>query len=222
MNIIKKLIKYNFVKGRSGKKIEYLVIHDTGNPNKGAGANNHYLYFNGGNRNASAHYFVDDKEILQLVEDSNTAWHVGDGKNLYGINNSNSIGIEICVNSDGDYKKAVEKTIELTSYLMDKHNIPLNKVVRHYDASRKMCPRSMSDNNWKAWNEFKKALETYSIRNIVKLNILGQSINANGYMENGTNYITIGTYNIPVRDLAEALNLKNVSWDNINKVVNLK
>ena len=159
--IKKKLIKYNY-SSRNNKRIEYIVIHDTGNTSKGAGADNHYRYFNGGNRNASAHYFVDDKEIIQTVEDTNASWHCGDGKGKYGITNQNSIGIEICVNSDGNYEKAVAKTVELVNHLMKKHNIPIDRVVRHYDASRKICPRSMSANNWDKWNEFKKSLNEKS------------------------------------------------------------
>lgn len=157
IKINKKLIKYNF-SSRTGNPIKYLVIHDTGNTDKGAGANSHYLYFNGGNRQASAHYFVDDKEILQVVEDSNASWHCGDGKGKYGITNQNSIGIEICINSDGDYDKAVENAVKLTEHLMEKYNIPIENVVRHYDASRKICPHSMSKNNWETWYEFKAKL----------------------------------------------------------------
>ena len=216
MYINKKLIKFNFVKGRGNKKIEYIVIHDTGNTRAGAGANNHYLYFNGGDRQASAHYFVDDKEILQLVEDENTAWHCGDAKGKYNITNQNSIGIEICVNSDGDYSKALLKTIELTTYLMDKHNIPLDKVVRHYDASRKNCPASMSKNNWEAWNGFKIALkrEIDNNSNKVKINFKGKEFKIEGYLKDGSNYVK-------VRDLLEAIGYK-VDWNNNTKTVIVK
>jgi N-acetylmuramoyl-L-alanine amidase len=41
---------------------------------------------------------------------------------------------------------------------MEKYDIPLDRVVRHYDASRKICPRSMSENNWEKWWEFKERL----------------------------------------------------------------
>jgi glucan-binding YG repeat protein len=41
---------------------------------------------------------------------------------------------------------------------MGKYNIPLDRVVRHYDASRKCCPSSMSANNWARWYEFKDRL----------------------------------------------------------------
>lgn len=157
VKIEKKLIRYNY-SSRGGQSVKYIVIHDTGNKNRGANAEMHYRYFDAPGRKASAHYFVDDGKIVQTVEDTNAAWHVGDGKGKYGITNKNSIGIEICVNSDGNYDKAIENAIKLTRYLMTKHNIPLDYVVRHYDASRKLCPASMSAGDWLKWKEFKKSL----------------------------------------------------------------
>ena len=153
-----KQIAYNR-SNRNGNEIKYIVIHDTGNSKKGADAENHYKYFNGGNRNSSADFFVDDKQAL-CVNDyyKYYTWHVGDGKGKYGITNSNSIGIEICVNSDGDRQKAIERTIVLVQQLMVELNIPIERVVRHYDASRKNCPESMKENNWAEWYEFKKKL----------------------------------------------------------------
>lgn len=155
--ITKKLIRYNF-SSRYKHQILYIVIHDTGNPRAGADAEAHYRYFNGGNRGASAHYFVDKGSIIQTVEDYNASWHCGDGQGKYGITNQNSIGVEICINADGDYEKAVANTRDLTIYLMGKHLIPVSRVVRHYDASRKICPKTMSADNWARWWEFKKAL----------------------------------------------------------------
>lgn len=215
MDINKKLIKFN-TSSRKGSKIEYIVIHDTGNKNIGADAESHYKYFNGGNRNSSAHYFVDDKEILQLVEDSQASWHCGDGKGKYGITNSNSIGIEICVNSDGDYAKAVDKTVKLTAYLMKRHNIPLKSVIRHFDVSRKNCPASMSKNDWEGWRVFKIALERELSKkeNSITLNIQGKVYEMDGVFKDNKNYVG-------VRELAEALG-HTVSWDQVNKIVVIK
>lgn len=217
VQINEKLVKYNFVKGRGGKKIEYIVIHDTGNESNTANAEAHYHYFNGGNRNASAHYFVDERQVLQIIEDNDTAWHVGDGKGKYGITNQNSIGIEICIN-DGNYDTEIKKTIELVKYLMKKHNIPFEKVVRHYDASRKLCPGKLSKNNWEAWKAFKAQLQDKPI-NKVRVNIKGKLVDVDGVMEydtnkNATNYVS-------VRQLAEAMGYV-VDWDNVNKVVLIK
>lgn len=157
MEIEKKQIAYNRAK-RSGA-IKYIVIHDTGNKAKGADADTHFTYFNGGNRSSSADFFVDDTKILQVNDYTvyNT-WHVGDGKGKYGITNSNSIGIEICVNSDGNYEEALRNAAALTKYLMEELGVDEDHVVRHYDASRKNCPASMRANDWSRWEAFKKAI----------------------------------------------------------------
>jgi N-acetylmuramoyl-L-alanine amidase len=158
LTIQKKFIKYN-ISPRNGTKPHYIVIHDTGNTNKGANAIMHYNYFNGGNRSASADFFVDDSNIIQTVDYKvNYSWHCGDGGGKYGITNKNSIGVEICINSDGNYTKAFQNAVELVAYLSKELNIPFEKIVRHYDASRKTCPASMSANNWSKWQEFKAAV----------------------------------------------------------------
>ena len=157
MKINKKQIAYN----RTARKQNpiYIVIHDTGNTGKGANANAHFNYFNGGNRNSSADFFVDDTQVLQVNDYTKYyTWHCGDGKGKYGITNSNSIGIEICINSDGNYNIAFQNAVELTKHLMKELNIPVERFVRHYDASRKNCPASMSGNNWELWSKFKEAL----------------------------------------------------------------
>ena len=64
MEIKKLLTKVNFNKGNN-RKIEYIVIHYTGN--NGDTSYNNAMYFKDINRNASAHYFVDENEIYQVV-----------------------------------------------------------------------------------------------------------------------------------------------------------
>src|SRR5690625_8028626 len=98
---------------------KYIVIHETANLSRGADANAHgRLQASGNSRSASWHYTVDDKEIVQSFDDNKQCWHAG---NKYY--NQNSIGIEICVNSDGDFKKAVDNAVKLTKLLMDKYKI---------------------------------------------------------------------------------------------------
>jgi len=164
INIIRKISKYNFSKGNNPK---YIIIHDTGNF-KDTAANN-ANHFNGGNRNASAHYFVDEDEVYQVVEEYNCAWHCGDGNGKYGISNSNSIGVEMCNSGDYISVKTQDNTIQLVKNLQAKYNIPNDRVLRHYDASRKNCPNNMSKDNWKLWNEFKAKLEpkAYPIDTVV-------------------------------------------------------
>lgn len=178
MEIIKKPIAYNFNKGGNSK--QYIVIHDTGNRKIGADAMNHYNYFNGGDRQSSAHYFVDANIILQVVDDNDKSWHCG---KKYGIapmpqiNNSNSIGIETCVDEGNDYYKAFNNTVELTKYLMKKYNIKKDNVVRHYDACLKMCPSSMFDNNWAKWQQFLSLLDSPNVTTVQSPTPISNPIN---------------------------------------------
>lgn len=136
----------------------YIVVHDTGDP--GATDENEHDYFAGGNRGASADVFVDKDSIRQIINtDIDYSWHCGDGAGKYGIKNSNSLGIEMCLEEDGTISETtIVNTLFTVKYFMDKYNIPLDRVVRHYDASRKCCPSAMSANNWALWFDFKDRL----------------------------------------------------------------
>lgn len=158
MEINKKQIAYN--RSKRTEKIQYIVLHDTGNTDYGSNAAAHFQYFNGGDRQASADFFVDSTQILQ-VNDYNIyfSWHCGDGKGKYGITNSNSVGIELCVNPDGDYNATFTNAVELVQFLMAELGIDADHVVRHYDASRKVCPNSMSADNWALWHSFQARVQ---------------------------------------------------------------
>jgi peptidoglycan hydrolase-like protein with peptidoglycan-binding domain len=163
LTIQKMISDYNF-SSRQGSDIEYLIFHYTGN--KGDTALNNAKYFNACNRNASAHFFVDDENIYQVVNLNNSAWAVGDGKGAYGILNRNSVSIEMCCNSEGVISETTEaNALELGKYLMDLYGIDLDHVVRHYDASRKICP-NWSDDNWQRWSNFKSKLAGETVVNI--------------------------------------------------------
>ena len=109
MNKIHKQIKYNHSLRNS--KIKYIVVHDTGNTGRGSNAKAHFNYFNGGNRGSSADIFVDDTSVWYVNDYKKYySWHCGDGKGRYGITNSNSIGVEMCINLDGNYNEALKNT----------------------------------------------------------------------------------------------------------------
>ena len=158
MNIKKQLVSKDIASrvtygGVNPKK--YIVIHETANTNKGANAQAHAnLQSRGNSRSASWHYQVDDKQVIQSFDDNAQCWHAGNSKY-----NKESIGIEICVNSDGNYLKAVENAIELVKYLMKKYNIPASNVIQHNTASGKDCPRYLrAGNKGITWNKFKEKL----------------------------------------------------------------
>lgn len=142
------------------KQNKYIVIHYVGAVNS-AKANANYFYSI--NRQASAHYFVDENDIYQVVKEGDIAWHCGTTGTYYHpeCRNTNSIGIEMCCymnNGILDIKEEViNKTIELTKELMTKYNIPVENVIRHYDVTHKNCPQPFVKNENK-WENFKSKL----------------------------------------------------------------
>lgn len=148
-------------KRRKLSDIKYIIIHDTGNTSPGADAEAHFKYLQNAIRYGSAHYYLDDKQIIQTIGDSLVAWSIGD-KWGYGNNpnrvkdatNSNSISIELCINSNIDRVKAYKNLVELTKNLMAKFKVPAERVIRHFDATGKICPGSWSSDNWSQWHKF--------------------------------------------------------------------
>ena len=147
----------NFKRGRTSS-VKYIVIHYTAN--NGDTAKNNLNYFaNNQNLSASAHYFVDENEVCQSVKDGDTAYHCSAKtyKHKY-CRNSNSIGIELCSRKDSNGKyyfkdKTIANAVAITKELMQKYNIPVANVVRHYDVTGKICPAPMV-NDEKLWKEF--------------------------------------------------------------------
>ncbi|MCB2411779.1 N-acetylmuramoyl-L-alanine amidase [Demequina sp. TTPB684] len=131
----------------------YITIHETANPNDGADAQAHANLQSRGNvRTASWHEQVDDREAIQSYLDTDRCFHAGDGR---GNGNLNSYAIEICVNRDGDYIKAVQNAATRTRQLMAQHGIPLSRVVQHNHWSGKNCPTFLrSGSQGIGWNDF--------------------------------------------------------------------
>ena len=187
INIIKMPLGVHISKAPN-REIKYLAIHFTaGSSSKAGSAKSVKHVFE--SRKASADFAVDDQDLVQFNPDLKNyyCWAVGDGNGKYGVTNKNSISIEICSslkkgtsaavpNHSGWYftDAALENAVKLSKYLMKKYNIPIDRVIRHYDASRKSCPglvgwndgtlykedgsKTKEKNNSNEWIKFKKKL----------------------------------------------------------------
>lgn len=143
------------------RKIKYLVIHYTaGASSKEGKAKENRDWFL--KSKASADFCVDDKTIVQVNPDLENyyCWAVGDGKGKKGIYNKDCISIEICSNlkkgtthkvpnHEGWYftEDSINNAIKLSKLIMRKYNIPLERVVRHFDISSKKCPGILGFND---------------------------------------------------------------------------
>ena len=126
-----------------GTNPSWIVIHNTANGTSAEGiAYNNTQFFKNVYREASAHYFIDDGDIIwQCVKDTDTAWHVGEASSRNGCTNYNSIGIEVCEPANGRFTdKEISTLTELVQYLMDKYDIDYDHVTTHHLTTGKNCP----------------------------------------------------------------------------------
>ncbi len=134
----------------------YICIHETDNTSKGANAKAHAdLLMSKAKENdgyyVSYHFAVDDGCVYQMIPENENAYHAGDGK---GPGNLNSIGIEICVNKDGNFEKALLNAAELVADLYKKFSLWRGDMRQHHDFSsyKKNCPKILRNSG--RWEEF--------------------------------------------------------------------
>ncbi|MEE1073302.1 MAG: peptidoglycan recognition family protein [Cellulosilyticum sp.] len=134
-------------------KVTKIVVHWVGNANSSAKANRDYFESLRYKRiYASAHYIIGlQGEILQCVPENEVAYHATKA-------NSYSIGIENChPDWTGKYNdKTYKSLIELCADLCKRYGLnPDTDIIRHYDVTRKMCPKYYVEHPT-AWAALKK------------------------------------------------------------------
>lgn len=151
MNIIEKFIPATN-KNYTGKPLvpQFVTIHNTGNYAPSAGAKNHanYLY-NGSDGIASWHYSVDDTDIYQSLPDNVQGCHAGSAAN------TQSIGIEICLNNKDGFPAACRSAALLTAGLLTRYGLGADAVKQHFDWTGKDCPYEIRRGQWGVtWEQF--------------------------------------------------------------------
>ena len=126
----------------TSRKIEWIVIHYVGAVST---AENNVNYFYDKNVGKSAHYFIDENEIWQCVEEKDISWHENG---------------ELYVDAT-----TIQNTIYLVRDIMKKYAINIENVVRHYDVTRKVCPVPFVEEE-SLWIRFKRRLEVMEITDV--------------------------------------------------------
>lgn len=148
---------------------KYIVIHDTGNTNVTANAINHYKWINNNNDlGRSAHIFVDDERAIQIIPFNHMSYHTGalykDKVDVPDCRNHNSIGIEFCVNQDGDLNKTLNHLADVVYQVQREFNIPMENIITHYMSSGKQCPSTFMKNPV-LWNNLKSKIACMNLQN---------------------------------------------------------
>jgi len=135
--------------------VKFIVAHDTGNPKSTAKGNVAYYENTNNDAYASAHIFVDDKEIIECIPAITTdkpekAWHVRynmtKDNELYGFEaNDVAIGVEYCYGDNINSDEAYKRYIWVIAYICFKYKLdPRVVIVGHHllDPGRKSDPVS--------------------------------------------------------------------------------
>ncbi len=144
------------------KEIKWLVVHETDNTSKGADAEAHSLFlFHNANATeniVSWHYTVDDHQIYHHLPDDETAYHAGDGSEKNG-GNMCGVGIEMCVNEDGNFEQTLINTERLCARLLIEYDLKPKALKKHQDFSpeKKVCPSTLINEG--RWDEFCNSVE---------------------------------------------------------------
>lgn len=152
-----------------------ICIHWVENP--GANAAHTRRWFEGhktDHKYGSAHFAIDDNEIVQMVPLDEVAYHAGPksaatqlAKDRYApYANEYLIGMELSHPDDsGVFTKAtLWRTAWLCAYLCNDFGWdPTRDLVRHYDITEKLCPKWFVEDpdSWEAFKEYVLALMVY-------------------------------------------------------------
>ncbi len=137
------------------RKIKYIIIHETGNFDAKANARSHANYLlRNSTSTTSWHYTVDDKEIYHHIPDNEEAYH-----SATKVGNLHGIGIELCVNKDGNFEQTFDNGAKLVAYLIKRYNLNIYDILTHHDFSGKNCPYTILRDN--RMDEFKERVKFY-------------------------------------------------------------
>jgi N-acetylmuramoyl-L-alanine amidase CwlA len=132
--------------------VRFIVAHDTGNAGSTAAGNVNYYENSRDQISASAHLFVDDREIIEcipaLTSAPEKAWHViydveTDNKMFGDDANDVAIGVELCFGGHVNIQEAYKRYVYVMAFICDKYGLdPMKHITGHYvlDPKRKIDP----------------------------------------------------------------------------------
>jgi hypothetical protein len=146
----------------------FIVAHDTGNPGSTAAGNISYFERTRNDDSASAHIFIDDKQILEcipfLTSPAEKAWHVrydvpGDNQRFGADANDAAGGIELCYGGTIDLRQSYARYVWLIAFACYTYDLDPNAhLIGHnqLDPQRRTDPTEPLRLLGKSFNDFVK------------------------------------------------------------------
>ena len=138
------------------KGVKDIVVHYVGNP--GTTAQQNHDFYAGNQSNVSSHFVVGlDGKIIQCIP-------INEWSAASNWRNNDTISIEVChPDETGKFKKKTYSSlVKLVAWLENVCDIDESHVIRHYDITKKECPRYFVQHEDK-WKTFKKNVEKYRL-----------------------------------------------------------
>ena len=104
------------------------------------------------------HYYVDENEAWQNLDEGEVGWHAADGN--YGPGNSTTVAIEIIMDgADAEYNRIAEDNgARLCAAILKRYGLDETAVYQHHDwYARKDCPAYIRPH----WDAFLAAVRQY-------------------------------------------------------------
>lgn len=140
--------------GHGSLDADYLVIHETAEPN--ATAVMHLNYWSHTPKYA-VHYVADwEDTIYHAVKDDRLCWHVGNG-------NRYCVGIELChATNREDFERVWANAVEFAAWYLNARGWGLDRLISHNDATNRWGgsdhtdPIDYFEDFGKSWGQFKQ------------------------------------------------------------------
>lgn len=164
--------------------VKFVVAHDTGNPESTARGNVSFYENSRDLISASAHIFVDDRQILECIPAltgvPEKAWHVlyerKEDNILFGFNsNDAAISVEYCYGTNINADEAYRRYIWVMAYICWKFQLdPRVSIVGHHilDPSRKSDPVSGLLQSRRTYSQLLQDVEAIFVQGGGKLPVL--------------------------------------------------
>ncbi|MCL2200242.1 MAG: N-acetylmuramoyl-L-alanine amidase [Defluviitaleaceae bacterium] len=208
----------------------FVTIHETGNTNRGANARAHGKYLRGNdaaNLPVSWHYTVDDSVTVQHLPENEDTFHAGDGA---GSGNRQSIGIEMAVNSDGNFQTTIDRTAALVADICIRRNIPIANIRQHFHWIGKNCLQNIRAGRPITWAVFLEKVQaamdaktappvappttptTPALVETVNFDLFGKAVEIDGMIIGGRTFVA-------ARHLLESMGGYSVGWNGSTNTV---
>nr|WP_243767208.1 peptidoglycan recognition family protein [Paenibacillus agricola] len=198
-----------------------MVAHDTGNPGSTAAGNVSYYERSRNEAEASAHIFVDDKEIIECIPFLSAlpekAWHVRYNpvidNGIFGADaNDAAGGVELCYGGAVDLVEAYKRYIWVLAYSCYRNGLnPATCITGHHilDPTRKIDPMNALKLLDKSFSAF--------VQDVVSEYI--DCLRAEEDVDNMPMKLEPWQWDMLYKVMGDAYNKERLGWDWMQKIV---